>query len=350
MSSKRQKTKDVSLLLLGTNPLYTLLPALTLGLDVQRQSYEDLLAKKHISFKSDVLFVMFFFPYKFWDTYCEVDGSDVVYGVDRDVYNRFRRFWGRVEKTLNRVYPDKRIEYIIDPKMVYVDRDKILTHNLLEQEHIPVTTTIDARTIEEVLRHVTSKRGVFIKSRYGAEGKGITRIRSNEWTTNYAVKRHQPFNHQNGKRWPFVDVTGDKKFLRDLLSRDVIVEQEILCEKKPNIGKFDVRVHVVGGKVVHLFVRHAGSQDVVTNWSQGGKVEHTATEILNLTQIKSAITVSEASAKVLNSQFVGIDCMFDQDHPDQAIVVEAQCMCDFPKPEACNLGEVLVRHILSKYR
>ena len=81
-----------SLLLLGTNPVYTLLRALTLGLDVQHQTYEDLLAKKRLSFKSDVLHVMFFFPYVFWDSRCEVEGSDVVYGVDRSVYHLFRRF------------------------------------------------------------------------------------------------------------------------------------------------------------------------------------------------------------------------------------------------------------------
>jgi glutathione synthase/RimK-type ligase-like ATP-grasp enzyme len=130
----------------------------------------------------------------------------------------------------------------------------------------------------------------------------------------------------------------------------VIVEREILSAKKTGIGKFDVRVHIVGGKVVHLFVRYAGAQEIVTNWSQGGTVEHAYASILSPAQIISAIKVSEASAKALNSRFIGIDCMFDRDNPDQAIVVEAQCMCDFPKPEACNLGEVLVRYIIASHK
>ncbi len=336
-----------SLLLLGTNPVYTLLPALTLGLDVQHQTYEDLLAKKRLSFKSDVLHVMFFFPYAFWDSRCEVEGSDVVYGVDRSVYHLFRRFWGRVEKVIAQSYPDKRIEFVIDPKMAYVDRDKILTHDLLKQAGVVVTETITDRTVDGVLRNVSAARGVFIKSRYGAEGKGITRARLNEWTTNYDVKRHRPANHGNGEQWPFADITGDRAFLRDLLGRDVIVEREILCVKKPGIGKFDVRVHVVGGKVAHLFVRHAGAKDVVTNFSQGGGVEHAYASVLTPAQIASAIAMSESAAKALNSQFIGIDCMFDREDPDQAIVVEAQCLCDFPKPEACNLGAVLARHIIA---
>ncbi len=347
MSSKHQKTHDVSLLLLGTNPLYTLLPALTLGIDAQRQTYEALLSKKRLSFASDVLYVMFYFPYTFWDKHCEVEDGVAVYGVDRGVYLKFRRFWARVERAVKQVYPDKRIEFIIDPKMVFVDRDKILTHDLLEQAGIPVTATLKKHHLETVLQNVSEKRGIFIKSRYGAEGKGITRVRSGEWTTNYVVKRHRPFNHPIGKKWPFTDVTGDKAFLRDLLDRDVIVEREILSVKKPGIGKFDVRVHVVGGKVVHLFVRHAGANDVVTNWSQGGEVEHVYQNILSKEQIASTISVSEAAAKVLGDQFIGIDCMFDAEEPNQAIVVEAQCMCDFPKPEACNLGEVLVQYIIA---
>jgi len=270
-----------------------------------------------------------------------------VYGVDRNVYHLFRRFWGRVERVIRQTYPDKQIEFIIDPKMVYIDRDKILTHDLLEQAGVPVTNTIKDLTVENILENISATRGVFIKSRYGAEGKGITRVRSQEWMTNYDVIRHCPANHENGQQWPFVDITGDKAFLRDLLSRDVIVEREILCVKKPGIGKFDVRVHVVGGKVVHLFVRHAGAQDVVTNWSQGGEVEHTYKDILTTKQIASVVAVSELAAKTLDSRFIGIDCMFDCEDPDQAIVVEAQCLCDFPKPEACNLGEVLVRHIIA---
>ncbi len=340
---------DSSLLLLGTNPVYTLLPALTLGLDVQHQTYEDLFAKKRLSFRSEVLHVMFFFPYVFWDSECEVDGSDVIYGVDRDVYHRFRRFWGRAERAIKRAYPDKRIEFVIDPKMVYVDRDKILTHDLLERAGVNVTATIQDRTIEGVLRDVSATRGVFIKSRYGAEGKGITRARSHAWTTNFDVRRHRPANHANGEQWPFVDITGDKAFLRDLLSRDVIVEREILCVKKPGIGKFDVRVHVVGGTVVHLFVRHAGARDVVTNFSQGGNVDHAYASVLSPAQIASAIAASESAAKALHSQFIGIDCMFDREDPDRAIVVEAQCLCDFPKPEACNLGAVLARHIVASH-
>lgn len=343
----RSNPKRTSFLLLGTNPLYTLLPALTLGLDVQRQTYEELLAGKRLPFVSDIVHVMFFFPYPFWDAKCEVEGSDVVYGVDRSVYERFRRYWNRVERALRKTYPDKRLDLVIDPKLAYVDRDKILTHDLLEKAGVPVTRTIRERSVEGVLAHVTAGRGVFVKSRYGAEGKGITRLRKHSWRTNYAVKRHQPANHKTDEHWPFVDVTGDTAFLRDLLSRDVIVEREILTVKKPGIGKFDVRVHVVGGKVVHMFVRHAGSNDVVTNWSQGGGVNHTYDSVLSKAQIASAAAASRAAADVLGNRFIGIDCMFDRENPEQAIVVEAQCMCSFPKPEACNLGELLSMHVVN---
>lgn len=335
-----------SFLLLGTNPVYTLLPALTLGLDVQRQSYEDLLAGKRVPFKNRTVHVMFFFPYPFWDSKCEIEGSDVVYGVDRSVYDRFRRYWGRVERALRGTYTDKKLDFVIDPKLVFVDRDKILTHDMLAKAGVPVTETIADRSVEGVLAHVTAGRGVFVKSRYGAEGKGITRLRKNSWKTNYAVRRHRPANHGVDEHWPFADVTGDVGFLRDLLSRDVIVEREILTVKKPGIGKFDVRVHVVGGEVVHLFVRHAGSDDVVTNFSQGGGVEHTYASVLSKAQIASAVSASKAAAHVLGNRFIGIDCMFDREDPDQAIVVEAQCMCSFPKPEACNLGELIARHVM----
>lgn len=343
-----RKAADTSLLLLAKNPLMTAIPAVMLGVDVQRQQYEELMAGVKLPFKNKRLDVMFFFPYEFWDKHCEPAESKTLYGVNRDVYLRFRSYWGRVAKKVLKLYPEKDVRFVISPDAVYVDRDKILTHDILEKAGVRTTRTLVTRDLTEILREATAKRGVFVKCRYGAEGKGITRIREGEWVSNYVRKGHEPANHPKDTRWTFTDVTGDRAFVNKLLAKDVIVEREIVTVRKTDIGKFDVRVHVVGDKVVHMFVRHTGRKSVTTNWSQGGTAEHDYASILTKEQIASATKESLKAAKALGAEFLGVDCMFDVDAPNDAIVVEAQCLCDFPKLEVCNLGEKLVRFIIKK--
>lgn len=340
-----RKSADVSLLILGSNPIYTLIPALMLGVDVKRQQYEDLMKGERLAFRNKRLHVMFFFPYRFWDEHCENETHGFVYGVDRTPYDRFRRYWKRVERKIRELYPDKDIDFVIDPDYVYVDRDKRLTSEILREHGVRVTEAIASRDVDEVLSEIRPDRGIFIKSRYGAEGKGITFLTKRKWKTNYRVVGHKPRNHGVTGLWPFTDVTGDRRFLRALLAHDVVVEREVVPPTRQKGEKVDIRAYVVGGRVVHIFSRHARKSKVITNWSQGGRVNDDVHEFLTQDQIDEVKAQAILSAEALNSRFIAVDVMFDKDG-GPPYVIEAQCMCSFPKPEVCMLGEELVRHLM----
>lgn len=341
----KRKSADVSLLILGTNPVYTLIPALMMGVDARRQQYEDLMRGERYAFRNERLDVMFFFPYRYWNRYCENQHDGFIYGVDRRPYERFRRYWNSVEKKVRELYPDKKLNFVINPEYVHVDRDKKLTSRILADHGVHVTEAILTRDIDEVLAEVRKDRGVFIKSRYGAEGKGITRLSKRKWKTNYRVAGHKPKNHGVTGLWPFVDVTNDRRFLRNLLSLDVVVEKEVIPPSRQRGEKMDIRAYVVGDEVVHIFARHAKRADIVTNWSQGGRVNDEIRSLLTPRQIADVKKQALLSAKALKSHFIAVDAMFDKDE-DLPFVIEAQCMCSFPKPEVCMLGERLIRHLM----
>lgn len=349
IDKKRKKPKresaDVSLLILGTNPIHTLLPALMLGVDVKRQQYEELMGGERLEFRNRRLHVMFFFPYEFWNAHCENEDDGFVYGVDRMPYERFRRYWKRVEGKIRELYPDKDIDFVIDPNYVYVDRDKKRTSEILKEHGVRVTEAIASRDVDGVISEIRKDRGVFIKSRYGAEGKGITYLSKRKWKTNYRIASHRPKNHGVTGLWPFVDVTGDRAFLRNLLKLDVVVEREVVPPVRQHGEKVDIRAYVVGDEVVHIFARHAKKSKVITNWSQGGRVNDDVSDLLSPGQIDEVKAQALLSAEALSSRFVAVDVMFDKDG-GPPLVIEAQCMCAFPKPEVCMLGEKLVRHLM----
>lgn len=344
---RKRKSADVSLLILGTNPVHSLIPALMMGVDVKRQQYESLMQGERHEFKNKRLSVMFFFPYKYWDEYCENEKDGFIYGVDRKPYILFANYWKRVEKKIRTLYPDKEIDFVIDPEFVYIDRDKKLTSQILAEHGVKVTEAITSRDVDEVIAEIQKDRGIFIKSRYGAEGKGITFLSKRKWKTNYRIVGHKPKNYGVTGIWPFSDITNDRIFLKNLLKLDVVVEREVVSPSEKKDEKYDIRAYVIGERVVHIFARHAKKSKIITNWSQGGIVNDDVREILTAKQIKDVKKQALLSAKALKTRFGAIDVMFDKDG-GEPYVIEAQCMCSFPKPEICMLGKELVDDLMNR--
>ena len=94
--------------------------------------YKTLFSKKLPEIESEEIIIYLFFPFDYWDKYIEPKNYKGVYGSGK-FFNRFKSACKKIEKILNNKYKDKIIHYIIPANMMYQDRDKELTKDLLKK-------------------------------------------------------------------------------------------------------------------------------------------------------------------------------------------------------------------------
>src|SRR3989338_10314969 len=177
------------------------------GFHVQRMDYGEL--ETATPFQGEALHVMFFFPFTFLNANCEVPQDTKLYGTSRRSYDLFQEFFLEREEALLRKFGHtQRINYVIEPAFAALDRDKVATVNQLRSFNVPTSEVIASRDICEILEYITPERGVFIKCRYGAEGKGISILHHERWRTNYKVEEGKLDNYGIYGTWQFTDITG----------------------------------------------------------------------------------------------------------------------------------------------
>ena len=284
---------------------------------------------------------MFFFPYQFWNENCEVPEDTGLYGTSSVAVNRIRNFFLEVKERLEQRFKGYKLHYVIPPENAAIDRDKAKTTEILIEHEIPTSEQIEYTCLQDILDNVT-QRGVFIKCRYGSEGKGITFLGYNSWKTNYRVEEQGLGNYGINDPWPFTDITGRTDLLEQLLQHEIVVEREILCPDLFDGKKFDVRAYVVAGKTPHFLVRVDEPHKIITNFSQGAKALHHPKT--GLTQDYIALIKENAikAAQAIGSQFLGVDIMFDG-NAENGKIVEVQTFTDFPDIDNFNLGKYMVK-------
>lgn len=314
-----------------------------INLSYMTMSYEQLFKDDKRNTPAHNLKVMFFFPYKFWDENCEIPGDTSVYGTSKESYNKFKQFWQDVKGTLEKKFPDKDISYVINPDYAALDRDKIETNNLLRKKGVS-TTNVLQKNLKEIIE-LSKEKGIFIKARYGALGKGISYLSPKGWFTNYKVgNKNNIENYPNVGKWEFSNITGNKEFIGKLLELEVIVEEEV---KSPQLNpgkKFDIRVYSLYGNVPHMFIRENIESKIITNFSQGGQVNHQYYKTLPKKTIDLASSVALKASEAFNSNFMGVDVIFDKDLKNPK-VLEVQTFTGFPKIHYCNLTKLLAHEI-----
>lgn len=312
--------------------------ALNKGLDAKRCDYNEL--SQAPAFNPGPLQVMLFFPYAFWDAHCEQPHNSPFYGTSTQSYRLFKRYLFKAHHLLkNRYYGHNPLQQIIHPRTAALDRDKLATLQCLKRYQVPCAHPIYTRHLPSLLALLQQHSGLYIKCRYGAEGKGITVLRHHQWQTNYPAEPQQ-----TPSVWPFRDITGQHAWLQHLLEQAVTIEPEIIPPPCFNGQKWDVRVYLVNGQMVHFFVRLNQPQNLITNYSQGAQVlHHPHTGLTAATQTLLA-QVAQRTAKAMNAHFLGVDIMFHQNlaHP---MVLEAQSFCDFPSIDRFNLADYLSQNI-----
>lgn len=310
------------------------------GFDVQRIDYGEI--RNASSFRHEAIHVHFFFPYTFWNAHCEVPKDTKLYGTSRRSYELFRQFFPDVQRELEEKYEkDHRMKYTIQPEFAALDRDKIGTIQRLQEYGIQTSQMISARDVNDIIDQISSERGIFIKCRYGAEGKGITLLQSGKWLTNYKVEDGRLDNYDVYGKWQFTDITGRRELLEQLLEHEVVVEREVSVPKLFKGKKFDVRAYVVNGVVPHFFIRVNDLESVVTNFSQGAEVIHHPTTGLPYECIEQIKREAIKSAQAFQSRFLGVDIMFDSS-PEVSRVIEVQTFADFNAPSNFNLAKYMV--------
>jgi glutathione synthase/RimK-type ligase-like ATP-grasp enzyme len=304
--------------------------------------YKTLFSKKLPEIESEEIIIYLFFPFDYWDKYIEPKNYKGVYGSGK-FFNRFKSACKKIEKILNNKYKDKIIHYIIPANMMYQDRDKELTKDLLKKSKVTVPKTIQSRDIKKIKR-IIKKTNLFIKVRYGAMGKGITYLKKDEWKTNFRFKNNKIISKKSDYGWTFIDITNNDEFLKQLLKQDITIEEEIqpyIVDKK----KFDLRIYVSFNQVRYIYPRTNKSMSVTTNISQGGKGESQSflnkipKELLDQAK-KEAINATKA----MQTNFAGVDVMFDG-KKNKPFVIEIQAFPGFPASKKYNISKRILNDI-----
>jgi len=326
-----------------------------IGLPTRTMTYEQLLEGKKIGVDSEDMAVMFFFPFTFWYQNCEIPSDTGIYGTSKRVYEEFEGFWQDVREATETGFPDRNISYVINPDFAAIDRDKIATHDLLEEKGVRTTTKLprDLTTVMDI----AGERGVFVKARYGACGKGITYLSPQGWFTNYKIgegntlENHVADLETTGRsgdpleaEWNFVEITGNRDILKRILDLEMIVEEEITPPQLKEGVKFDARAYSIFGKTPHIFVRENGVKSIITNFSQGGTINHRYKDVLPEDAVSLIERETSRAANALESQFLGVDVMFEKDLQSPR-VLEVQTFTGYPKIRSFNLSRYLARQI-----
>ncbi len=317
------------------------------------RNYEELFSES-IKIDTKDLAVMFFFPFRFWNQKCEIPEDTGIYGTSSKSYETFNQFWEEVKKNLEKQFKEKNLKYIIDPDFAALDRDKIATHNLLEKSGISTTKRL-GKDLSNLI-NLSKKQGIFIKPRYGARGKGITYLSPTGWFTNYGIGKNNTLqNHQSVKTkgksgdplktgWIFKEITGNKELLKKIINLETIIEEEIVPPQLKKGKKFDLRVYTVFENSPYLFMRENNIKNIITNFSQGGKIIDDIGKKLPKKSLELAKKESLKAAKTLNSKFLGVDIIFDRDL-ETPRVLEVQTFTGFPKIKKFNLPRYLAEYI-----
>jgi len=307
-------------------------------------NYDSVLEGKFPKIKTNTLIVFFFFPFNYWEKHIETKKSKEVYG-NRTYFLKLKKLWKDIGKTINDFYKDKKIYFINSPDKIFLGRDKETTKRILAKAGIPVSKHHFSRNYKKIINLVERGQKLFVKVRYGSMGKGMTYLEKNQWLTNFRFKNGKILGKKSDYGWVFTDITGNKKFLKELLRQDVIIEDAI----NPFLLKerlFDLRIYVGFGKVLYIYPRSNKTENITTNISQGAKGEDSKfIHSIPVKITKDAIKYAVRAVKEMHLNFAGVDLM-PCIGENKVTVIEVNSFPGFPKARRFNLSKSLIKEIV----
>lgn len=307
-------------------------------------NYKSTLESNLPQIKTNDLIVLFFFPFEYWENNIETKKSKEVYG-NRTYYNKIKKFWSEISKKLNRFYKDKKIHFINSPDNIFLGRDKEETKHILAMAGVPVSRHHFVRDYKKILGMVDAGQKLFIKVRYGSMGKGMTYFEKDRWLSNFRFISGKLISKKSDYGWTFNNFTSNKKFLKELLRQDIIIEDAI----NPFLLKgklFDLRIYVCFGKVLYIYPRSNDTQNITTNISQGatGEDSHFVSSIPPKI-LKEAATYAVRAVKAMGLNFAGVDIMPSNGN-HVVTVIEVNSFPGYPKVRKFNLAKHIIKEIV----
>jgi hypothetical protein len=292
---------------------------------------------------SKTIIILLFFPFVYWDREIEPKTYPGLYGTKR-FYSQLKRFWKIVAKKIEEHYEGKKIHFLNSPKNIPTERDKKLTKQILASAGIHTPRSYRIVNVPAIVHLLRQGKKLFIKVRYGSMGKGITYLEQGKWYTNFGLRGSRIVNRHSDYGWKFRDVTGNRTFLKQLLTEDVIVEEAIPRWVIGN-AHFDLRLHVFFDKVIYMYPRCNTVCNITTNVSQGATSKTMAfLKGISRNVIAKAERTGIKARRALGLNFAGVDIML---HPEkhEPIVIEVNAFPGFPKVRTFNLARYLIAEI-----
>lgn len=312
------------------------------GFEYASTNYKRLLAKGAPPIKAKRVIVFLFFPFVYWNTYIEHRNYKGIY-ANSDFYKKFITFWNRVTKTLKISLQGKEVLFVNPPSLCGLYRDKNEVAKRFSHDGVLVPQSFKISRAKDLENLLDKGHSFFLKPRYGSMGKGITFLSWSNWQTNFIFKNGKIISKRSDHGWKFRDITGDKKFLRKLLRRDMLIEKAIdsLLLKRT---KVDMRIYTFFKKVTYVYPRRNRADRLTTNISQGAKGDPGILKKLPKDLVNKARRVAVKVSKTLGINLAGMDIMMDHNLKD-VYVIDVNLFPGFPKRRTFNLAESMVKEL-----
>ena len=170
---------------------------------------------------------------------------------------------------------------ILNPSLsIQQSRDKLLASQLMADAGVPIPVTAHVASIEDTDRAIARAGGVpcVVKATEGTQGSGV-----------FLVHNHQQA-HQ---------------LVKQMLERGMRPLVQTYIEESH--GQ-DIRVLVVGGKVIAAMRRRASGSEFRSNFHLGGRVER-----VHLSELHKSVAL--AAANILGMDIAGVDMLESRDGP-----------------------------------
>jgi glutathione synthase/RimK-type ligase-like ATP-grasp enzyme len=319
---------------------------LEFGFDYVDTNYKNLLKGKIPDIKTPKVIVFLFFPFHYWNTFIEHKNYKGVYG-NESFYRKFNAFWIRIKRIITGSLKGKNVFFINSPDYLGRYRDKLIVLRKLKQSGILVPHRHKTASVKKIYSILNSGRELFIKPRYGSMGKGITHLSSSRWQTNFSFKDNKIVSRKSDRGWKFRDITGKSRFLKQLLNKDMIVEDAVQSLALGQM-KIDLRIYVFFNRVVYVYPRKNREDRVTTNISQGAKGDPKLLDVLPKHVVKKAGRIAKKTAETLGVNLLGMDIMPSRNKKD-VYVLDVNLFPGLPKRRRFNISGRIAKE-LSKRR